>query len=134
MPCLSGFELYSRWVSLIYICQKVQRVIVKSSQRVGVLQLFKATILPYSTYSHLIWHFGRASDSRKLDRVLGRVLRAICYDRSSTYEKLLNTANLCTLRKGNGYRIWLVLCTSLRIIFVLNTLLTFSRGQTPNIH
>ena len=98
MPCLSGFELYSRWVSLIYICQKVQRVIVKSSQRVGVLQLFKATILPYSTYSHLIWHFGRASYSRKLDRVLGRVLRAICYDRSSTYEKLLNMANLCTLR------------------------------------
>ena len=54
----------------------------KSSQHVGVLmrlrnvlptgtklQIFKAAILPYLTYCHLLWHFCRASDSRKLERV-----------------------------------------------------------------
>ena len=62
------------------------------------LQLFKAAILPYLTYCHLVWHFCRASDSRKLERVQERALRAFYCDRSSSYEKLLNMANLCTLR------------------------------------
>ena len=33
------------------------------------LEIFKAAILPYLTYCHLLWHFCRASDSRKLERV-----------------------------------------------------------------
>ena len=41
------------------------------------LQIFKAAILPYLTYCHLVWHFCRASDSRKLERVQERALRAI---------------------------------------------------------
>jgi len=72
----------------------------KSSQLVGVLmrlrnliptgtklQLFKAAILSYLTYSHLAWHFCRASDSRKLEPVQERALRAIYCDRSSSYDK-----------------------------------------------
>ena len=51
--------------------------------------LFKAAILPYLTYCHLVWHFCRASDSRKPERVQERALRAIYCDRSSSYEKLL---------------------------------------------
>ena len=38
----------------------------KNSQRVPTgtkLWLFKAAILPYLTYCHLVWHFCRASDS-----------------------------------------------------------------------
>ena len=75
----------------------------KSSQHLGVLmrlrnllptgsrlQLFKAAILPFLTYSHLVRHFCRASESRKLERVQERALRAIYCDRSSSYEKLLN--------------------------------------------
>ena len=62
------------------------------------IQLFKAAILPYLTYCHLVWHFCRASDSRKLERVQERALRAFYCDRSSSYEKLLNMANLRTLR------------------------------------
>ena len=62
------------------------------------LQLFKAAILPYVTFCHLVWHFCRASDSRELERVQERALRAIYCDISSSYEKLLNMANLCTLR------------------------------------
>ena len=52
--------------------------------------LFKAAILPYLTYCHLVWLFRRATDSRKLERVQERALRAIYCDRSSSYEKLLN--------------------------------------------
>ena len=83
----------------------------KSSQRVGLLlrlrnllptgtklQLFKAAILRYLTYCHLVWHFCRATESRKLEQVQERALRAIYCDRSSSYEKLLNMATLCTRR------------------------------------
>ena len=82
----------------------------KSSERVGVLmqlrnlistgtklQLFKAAILPYVTYLHLAWHFELASNSRKSEHVQERAFRAIYCDRPSSYNKLLNTANLCTL-------------------------------------
>ena len=82
---------------------QIRIIYKKSSQRVGVLmrlrnllptgtrlQLFKVAILPYLTYCHLVWHFCRASDSRKLERVQERALRAIYCDRSSSYEKLLN--------------------------------------------
>ena len=51
------------------------------------IQLFKAAILPYLSYSHLVWHFCRASDSKKLERVQERALRAIYSDRSSSYDK-----------------------------------------------
>ena len=62
------------------------------------LQLLNAAILPYLTYSHLVWHFCLANDSRKLERVQERALRAIYCDRSLSYDKLLKMANLCTLR------------------------------------
>ena len=83
----------------------------RSSQRVGVLmrlrnmiptdtklQLFKAAILPYLTYCHLVWHFCRASDARKLERIQERALRAVYCDKGSSYDRLLDMANLCTLR------------------------------------
>ena len=57
----------------------------KASQRVGVilrlrnliptmakLVLFKSAILPYLTYCHLVWHFCRASDTRRLERIQER--------------------------------------------------------------
>ena len=82
----------------------------KASQRIGVLmrlrnliptnaklQLFKAAILPYLTYCHLIWHFCKSSDSRRLERVQERGLRAVYKDKHSTYERLLQKANLPTL-------------------------------------
>ena len=75
----------------------------KASQRIGVLirlrnliptdaklQLFKAAILPYLTYCHLIWHFCKSSDSRRLERVVYK-------DKHSTYERLLQKAKLPTL-------------------------------------
>ena len=91
--------------------EHITTICKKSSQRVGVLmrlrnliptstklQLFKAAILPYLTYSHLVWHFCRASDSRKLERIQERALRAIYCDKTSSYNTLLGMANLCTLQ------------------------------------
>ena len=41
------------------------------------LMLFKTAILPHLTYCHLVWHFCRASDSRKIERMQERGLRSV---------------------------------------------------------
>jgi hypothetical protein len=61
------------------------------------LQLYKAAILAYLTYCHLTWYFCKASDTRKLERIQERGLRAVFKDKQSAYEDLLRTANLPTL-------------------------------------
>ena len=57
--------------------------------REAKLQLYKSAILPNLTYCHIVWHFCKASDARKLERVQERALRAIYNDRNATYEELL---------------------------------------------
>ena len=47
--------------------------------------LYITAILPQLTYCHLVWHFCRASNTRKLERVQERALRAIYCDKSSYY-------------------------------------------------
>ena len=89
---------------------KVRVICKKASQRIAVLirlrnliptdaklQLFKAAILPYLTYCHLIRHFCKSSDSCRLERVQERGLRAVYKDKHSTYERLLQKAKLPTL-------------------------------------
>ena len=86
----------------------------KASQRVGVimrlrklipteakLQLYKTAILPHLTYyhlmyCHLIWHFCKANDTRKLERIQESGLRAVFKDKQSTYQQLLERAALPT--------------------------------------
>ena len=59
---------------------------------------FKSAILPHLTYCHLVWHFCRASDKRKLERIQERTLRAMYNTTNSpTYQELLNRANIPTL-------------------------------------
>ena len=80
----------------------ISNVFKKASQRIGVimrlrnlipteakLNLFKAAILPHLTYCHLLWHFCRASDTRRLERVQERRLRALFKDKQSSYQQLL---------------------------------------------
>ena len=68
----------------------ISNICKKSSQWVGVinrlrnlipqrakLQLFKGAILPHLTYCSTVWNFCRARNSRKLERVQERALRAI---------------------------------------------------------
>ena len=72
----------------------ISNVCKKASQRIGVimrlrnlipteakLHLFKAAILPHLTYCHLVWHFCRASDTRRLERKQERGLRAVFKDK-----------------------------------------------------
>ena len=88
----------------------ISNVCEKASQRIGVvmrlrnfipteakLHLFKAAILPHLTYCHLVWHFCRASDTRRLERVQERGLRAVFKDKQSSYQQLLVKAKLPSL-------------------------------------
>ena len=88
----------------------ISHICKKASQRIGVLmrlsnliptdaklQIFKTAILPYVTYCHLIWHFCKCSDGPRLERMQERGLRAVCKDKHSTYERLLQKAKLPTL-------------------------------------
>lgn len=61
------------------------------------LQLFKCAIIPHLTYCHLVWHFSRASDWRKLERLQERALRAVFNNTIDTYETLLQKAKLIIL-------------------------------------
>ena len=47
---------------------------------------------------HLVWHFCRASDTRRLKRTQEKGLRAVFNDRNSGYQALLDRPNLPTLR------------------------------------
>ena len=59
--------------------------------------IYKAAILPHLTYCHLTWHFCKASDRRKLERIQERGLRAVFKDKHSCYEKLLAKADIPSL-------------------------------------
>ena len=61
----------------------------KVSKKVGILMrlrnlipssaklaIYKSSILPCLTYCQLVWHFCKASDSRKTERLQERALRA----------------------------------------------------------
>ena len=88
----------------------ISNVCKKASQRIGVimrlrnlipteakLHLFKAAILPHLPYCHLVWHFCRASDTRRLERKQERGLRAVFKDKQSSYQQLLVKAKLQSL-------------------------------------
>ena len=61
------------------------------------LKIFISFIMPQITYCHTVWHFCRASDSRKMERVQERALRAVYCDTRSSYDELLRKAKLTTL-------------------------------------
>ena len=69
--------------------EHISNVCRKASQGIGVimrlrnlipteakLQLYKSAILLHLTYCHLMWHFCRASDTRKLERVQPKQLQS----------------------------------------------------------
>ena len=61
------------------------------------LHIVKFAILPHLTYCQSVWHFCRSSDARKVERIKERALRSVYCDNKSTYEELLQKANLPTL-------------------------------------
>ena len=90
--------------------QHISDLCKKASQRVGVLArlrnlittetklvLYKTTIMPYLTYCHLVWHFCKASNTRKVERIQERALRIVYNSHSETYMNLLERAKLPSL-------------------------------------
>ena len=61
------------------------------------LQIYKAAILLHLTYCSLVWHFCKASDQQKLERLNHRGLRAVLCDWTSPYEELLKRARMKSL-------------------------------------
>ena len=41
-----------------------------------------------------VWHFYKASDTRKLEKIKKRALRAVCNNKKDKYEELLSKAKL----------------------------------------
>ena len=86
------------------ICKKVSRLIgilrrLKNLIPVSAkLLLYKSAIMPHLTYCHLVWHFCRASDSRKLERLQERALRFVYDNTNDSYDALLKKAKLSTLQ------------------------------------
>ena len=86
--------IHNQSFNLIYFNYRLRKLIPAKAK----LQLFKAAILPYLTYCSIVWNCCKASDSRKLERVQERALRAVYCDSISSYSDLLKRANLKTLR------------------------------------
>ena len=61
------------------------------------LQLYKSAIIPHLIYCQLVWHFSRASDWQKLERLQEKALRTVFNNTSNTYHTLLQKAKLTTL-------------------------------------
>ena len=98
----------------------ISNVCEKASQRIEVitllrnlipteakLHLYKAAIIIHLTYCLLVWHFCRASDTRRLERVQERGPSAVFKDKLPSYQQLLEKAKLPTLynRRLNDNRI-----------------------------
>ena len=69
------------------------------------LHLFKSAILPHLTYCHLVWHFCRASDTHRLERVQERGLRAVFKDKQCSDQQLLVKAKLPSCRRPSCRRL-----------------------------
>ena len=61
------------------------------------LYLYKAAIILHLTYCLLVWHFCRASDTRRLERVQERGPSDVFKDKLSSYQQLLEKAKIPTL-------------------------------------
>ena len=88
----------------------ISNICIKAGQKVCVLLrlrnlipckakllIYKSSILPHLTYCHLVWHNCRSSDSRKIERIQERALRAVFNSHSESYENLLVRAELPSL-------------------------------------
>ena len=80
-------------ISIVGVLMRLRSMLTTSAK----LKIFISFILSIITFCHTVWHFCRASDSRKMERVQERALRAVFCDTKSSYEELLRKAYLPTL-------------------------------------
>ncbi|PFX24165.1 putative RNA-directed DNA polymerase from transposon BS [Stylophora pistillata] len=96
--------------SELNLSEHITLVCKKASQQKGVLsrlskliptyaklKLYKAAISPHLTYCSIIWHFCRASDKRKAERLQERAWRAVLNNKSLSYDGLLRLAEILSL-------------------------------------
>ena len=88
---------------ITYICKKAGRqlnvlrrlsyMLVEETR----MTIYKSFILSNFNFCPLIWHFCGILNSRKLEKIQERALRFVFIDYNSSYEKLLDKANLVTI-------------------------------------
>ena len=94
----------------LHFSEHISAICKKASRLIGVLmrlrklipteaklQIYKTAILLQLTYCSLVWHFYKASDRKKLERVNERGLRAVFCNWNLSYNNLLKRANLTSL-------------------------------------
>ena len=90
-------------VHISEMCKKVSRkvgVLMRLRNMIpesAKLTIYKSSILPYLAYCQLVWHFCKSSDSKKVERIQERVLRAVYITKSESYDNLLERAQIPTL-------------------------------------
>jgi len=105
---LLGLTIDSR----LNFSEHVNSACKKASQRIAVfmrprnliaikakLQLYKTAVLPYPRHWQLVWHFCRASDLRKFERLQARGLRAVTVynEKQASYSQIMERTKLPTL-------------------------------------
>ena len=88
--------------------------------------------MPYLTYCHLTWHFCKASDTGKVERIQERSLTIVYNSHSETYTDLLDRAKLPSLLNRRLQDI-VNSCTRLNIGQFLISFVTFSVLSLVNI-
>ena len=78
---------------MIGVLQRLKNLIPMNAK----LRIYKTAVLPHLTYCSLVWHFCRASDRNKLERINERGLRTVFKDRVSPYGDLLTHAGMTSL-------------------------------------
>ena len=85
------------------ICAKTTRrinVIMRLRKLIPLqakLQIYKSAVLPYFNYCSLVWHFCKAGDRDKLERINERGLRAVFCEWIASYGEFLSRAHMTTL-------------------------------------
>ena len=117
LPVQMWWEIQKFWINddklnftKLNFTSHISNICIKASQKVCVLLrlrnliprkakllIYKSSILPHLTYCHLVWHNCRSSDSRKIERIQERALRAVFNSHSESYENLLVHAELPSL-------------------------------------
>ena len=108
---LKSFKLFGVLLdSALKFSEHISSVCKKASQQIRVLrrlrklipthaklQLYKAAILPHLTYCSTIWHFCRASNKRKVERLQERALRLV-FNNDSVSVRLAELLSLVNRR------------------------------------
>ena len=75
----------------------------------GKLKLYYAFIRSYFNHCPLVWHLCRIQKSKKMEKIQHRALKFVFNDSESSYSKLLECANSCSLVN------WRLKCLSVEI-------------------